>query len=93
MVLRLASREPLGAISEHSMANEARDYGQFGSAWAVREKRHFPLLAGVTVYQVRPPTPADAAGIGDALGRQLYGEFRAEFGALAVSSRDGPQPL
>ena len=40
----------------------------------MRTKRRFPLLAPVTVYRVRPWTPDDAAAMGDALLRQLYGE-------------------
>jgi hypothetical protein len=47
----------------------------FRRAWTLRERRRFPLLAPVTVHRVRPWTPGDAAAIGDALLRQLYGEF------------------
>ena len=37
-----------------------------------------PLLAPVTVYKMRPWTPEDAAAMGDALLRQLSGEFLAD---------------
>jgi hypothetical protein len=76
MVLEAVWREPLGAISEESLANEGYEsMAEFRRAWMIREKRRFPLLAPVTVYRVRPWTPEDAAAMGDALLRQLYGEF------------------
>ena len=76
MVLEAVWREPLGAISEESIANEGyATMAEFRRAWVVREKRRFPLLAPVTVYRVRPWLPEDGAAMGDALLRQLYGEF------------------
>jgi hypothetical protein len=79
MVLEGVWREPLGAISEESIANEGyATMAEFRRAWVMREKRRFPLLAPVTVHRVRPWTPEDAAGMGKALLRQLYGEFLPE---------------
>ena len=61
MVLEAVWREPLGAISEESLANEGyATMGDFRRAWVMREKRRFPLLAPVTVHRVRPWTPEDA---------------------------------
>jgi hypothetical protein len=79
MVLEAIWREPLGAISEKSLANEGYDsFAQFRRAWTIRERRRFPLTAPVTVHRVRPWTPEVAAGMGEALLRQLYGEFLPE---------------
>ena len=65
MVLEGAWREPLGAISDESLANEGyATMAEFRRAWVVREKRRFLLLAPVTVHRVRLWTPEDAAAKG-----------------------------
>jgi hypothetical protein len=88
MVLEAVWREPLGAISEESLAAEG--YGtmrEFRRAWIIREKRRFPLLTPVTVYRVRAWMPEDAAAMGEALLRQLYGEFLANGSSEPVTVR------
>jgi hypothetical protein len=88
MVLKAVWREPLGAISEESIANEGfATMAEFRRAWVIREKRRFPLLAPVTVYRVRPWTPEDGVAMGDALLRQLYGEFLADGASEPVAVR------
>jgi hypothetical protein len=88
MVLEAVWREPLGAISDESIAAEGyATMADFRRAWIIREKRRFPLLAPVTVYKVRPRTPEDAAGMGEALLRQLYGEFLADGRPVPVAVR------
>jgi hypothetical protein len=78
-VLEAVWRERLGAISEESIANEGfAAMAEFRRAWIIREKRRFPLLAPVTVHRVRPWTPEDAAAMGDALLRHLYGDLLPE---------------
>jgi len=55
MVLEAVWREPLGAISEESIANEGfATMAEFRRAWVMREKRRFPLLAPVTVHRCGP---------------------------------------
>jgi hypothetical protein len=76
MVLEAVRREPLGAISEGSIASEgSATMAEFRRACTIREKRRFPLLDTVTVHRVRPWTPEDGVAMGDALLRQLYGGF------------------
>jgi hypothetical protein len=76
LVLEGVWREPLGAISEESLAAEGyATFAQFRRAWTIREHRRFPLLAQTTVYRVRPWTPDDAPEMGELLLRRLYGEF------------------
>jgi hypothetical protein len=60
---------------------------EFRRAWVVREKRRFPLLAPVTVHRVRPCTPEDAAAMGSALLRQVYGEFLPRDASVPVAVR------
>ena len=87
MVLEAVWREPLGAITEESIAAEGyASMAEFRRAWTIREKRRFPLLAPVTVYRLRRWTPEDAAAMGDALLRALYGDFLPD-GASPVGVR------
>jgi hypothetical protein len=87
-VLEAVWSEPLGAISEDSLAIEGfASMAEFRRAWVIREKRRFPLLAPVTVYRARPWIPEDAAGMGDALLRQLYGEFLPDRDSAPVAVR------
>ena len=80
MVLEAVWREPLGTISEESLANEGyATMAEFRRGWVIRERRRFPLLDTVTVHRVRPWTPDDAAAMGDALLRHhLYGDLLPE---------------
>ncbi|HEX4033224.1 MAG TPA: hypothetical protein VHX66_02160 [Solirubrobacteraceae bacterium] len=88
MVLEAVWREPLGAISEESLAAEGyATMAEFRRAWVIREKRRFPLLAPVTVHRVRPWTSEDAAEMGAALLRQLYGEFLRDGSSEPVGVR------
>ena len=88
MVLEAVWQEPLGAISEESIANEGyATMAEFRRAWTIREKRRFPLLAPVTVHRVRPWMPEDGATMGRALLRQLYGEFLPDRDAEPVAVR------
>jgi hypothetical protein len=88
LVLEAVWREPLGAISEESIAAEGyATMADFRRAWIIREKRRFPLLASVTVHRVRPWRPEDGAAMGDALLRQLYGEFLPHDRAARVAVR------
>lgn len=88
MVLEAVWREPLGAISEESIANEGyATMAEFRRAWVIREKRRFPLLAPVTVHRLRPWTFEDGAAMGQAVLRQLYGEFVPEQGTEPVAMR------
>jgi hypothetical protein len=88
MVLEAVWREPLGAISEESLANEGHaTMAEFRRAWVMREKRRFPLLAPVTVHRVRPWTPEDGDVMGAALLRRLYGEFLADGASEPVAVR------
>jgi hypothetical protein len=47
----------------------------------------FSLAAPVTAYEVRPWMPADAAVMGGALLRRLYGEFMSDGGFETVAVR------
>lgn len=88
MVLEDVWREPLGAIGEESIGNEGyASMSEFRRAWVIREKRRFPLLAPVTVYRLRPWAPEDAAAMGDALLRQLYGDFLPDGASEPVAVR------
>jgi hypothetical protein len=76
MVLEAVWREPLMAISAESLAAEGfASFAEFRQAWIIKEKRWFRPLDVVTAYRLRPWTPEDGAGMGDALLRRLYSEF------------------
>ena len=76
MVLEAVWREPLGAISDESLAAEGfKSFAEFRSAWMRREKRRFPLMRMTTVYRVRPWTLEDDAEMAEVLLRRLYGQF------------------
>lgn len=76
MVLEAVWREPLGAITEESLANEGFDtFAEFRRAWMIREHRRFPPLRMTTVYKLRPWTPQDEQTMGEVLLERLYGDF------------------
>jgi hypothetical protein len=76
MVLEKVWREPLGAISEESLAAEGfATFAHFRRAWVIREKRYFPPLRMTTAYRVRPWTPDDDREMAEVLLERLYGDF------------------
>lgn len=76
MVLEAVWREPLGAITEESLAAEGHEtFGEFRLAWCRRERRRFPALTLTTAYRVRAWTADDDREMGDVMLRRLYGEF------------------
>lgn len=75
-VLDATWREPLGAISAESIANEGfESMGHFRRYWMDRTKRRFEPLATVVVFQVRPFTSDDIMPSALGLLHRLYGEF------------------
>jgi hypothetical protein len=82
VVLEKVWCEPLGAISEESLAAEGfATFPEFRRAWMLREKRLFPPLRMTTVYRVRPWTDDATARMGEALLSRLYGDFIPRGGA------------
>ena len=78
MVLDELWREPLGAISEESLAREGQpDIAHFRRYWMKREKTKFKPTRMVTVYRVRPFGEGDVAHMADRLFQRLYGGFLA----------------
>lgn len=76
MVLEKVWREPLGAISDESLAAEGfATFGEWRRAWCIREHRRFPPLRMTTVYRVRPWTADDTTEMGDVLLAHLYGDY------------------
>lgn len=75
MVLERTWREPLGAISEESLAREGfRSLAEFRRHWKIRTKHPFRPLDEVQVYRVRPWEPGDMVTLGTCLIARLYGE-------------------
>lgn len=73
MVLTKTWREPLGAISDESLAAEGFiDIAHFRRYWMARTKRRFTPLMQVQVYRVRPWAEGDDEILGAALVRRLY---------------------
>lgn len=79
LVLEATWREPLGAISEESLAREGftgpQAMAHFRRYWMARWKRRFTPMMEVQVYRVRPFTSADVQPLGVKLLGKLYGEF------------------
>lgn len=76
MVLEATWREPLGAISPESLAAERQpDIAHFRRYWMTREHTAFKPTRMVSVFQIRPWVPSDAAAMGERLLERLYGEF------------------
>lgn len=75
MVLEKAWKEPLGAISEESLAAEGHDtLAQFKVRWAAEHRGRFGPLTPVIVYRVRPWTPEDDVYWREKFFRHLYPE-------------------
>lgn len=77
MVLEKTWREPLGAISPAGLAAEGcKTLAEYKRKWAKQNKRRFPAMKQVQVYQVRPFVPSmDVALFGTELFLRLYGEY------------------
>lgn len=75
MVLVATWREPLGAISEESLANEGfSDIANFRRYWMNRTHRRFTPLTLVQVYRLRTFEKGDDAELGWMIFRRLYKE-------------------
>lgn len=76
MVLEKTWREPLGAISEESLAREGyATFAEFRRYMRNRERRPFRPLQEVQVFQVRPWVEADRTDMASLLLDRLYGDF------------------
>lgn len=77
MVLEETWREPLGAVTEESLAREGHsDIAHFRRYWMARESRAFEPMRTVSVFRVRLWRPEDNRDMADRLLERLYGEFR-----------------
>lgn len=75
LVIEAMWEEPLGAISPASIAAEGFDsLAEFRSYWRARAFSYKPLSI-VTVYRIRPFTPADTAQSAHDLIEHLYGPW------------------
>jgi hypothetical protein len=75
MVLERAWQEPLGAISEESLAAEGfESFAEFRRYWIRRTRRRFMPTRRVWVYRVRPWSDADMEPLALRLFMRLYGE-------------------
>lgn len=80
MVLEAMWQEPLGAISEDSLAAEGmKSLAEFRRYWMKREGRRFEPARVVYVYRVRPWLEGDADILGARLLRRLYGDFLPDY--------------
>lgn len=85
MVLEAFWQEPLGAISEESLAREGfASFAEFRRYWIGRERKRFVPTRNVWVYRVRPWTDADFEPLAARLMGRLYGDF---LGAGDLESR------
>lgn len=79
LVLEATWSEPLGALSEESLAREGFEtFGHFRRYWMERTKRRFPPLMKVQVYRVRPFAANDSLEMGHTLLHRLYGQHLDE---------------
>lgn len=84
MILEEMWQEPLGAISEESLANEGfASLAEFRKHWMAREHRRFRPTRKVFVYRVRLADGEDLIQQGERLVERLYGQFLPEMGAQA----------
>lgn len=84
MVLEATWREPLGAISEESLAREGfESMAHFRRYWMQRTKRRFPPMLEVQVYHVRPFTERDRVPLALAMLDKLYQEHLPDVRAAA----------
>lgn len=77
MVLEASWVEPVGAISEESLAREGfRSLGEFRRYWMERERKRFEPTRYTVVYRVRPwDDSTDARHFADLILGRLYGDF------------------
>lgn len=77
MVLEQMWREPLGAISEESLAAEGcQSLAEFRRRWMLTHRKRFTPTRVVTVYVVRPWRDAlDERDMADRLLGHLYGDW------------------
>lgn len=76
MILERHWIEPLGAISEESLAAEGfANLAEFRTYWMEREHKRFTPTRKMFVYQVRPWLRDDVNESGVRLLRHLYGDF------------------
>lgn len=76
MVLERAWQEPLGAISEESIAAEGFEtFADFRRYWIARERKRFTPTRQVWVYRVRPWSDAEIEPMALRIFMRLYGEF------------------
>jgi hypothetical protein len=76
MVLEECWQEPLGAISQHSLALEGFEtLADFRAYWIERERKRFTPTRQVFVYRVRPWEQRDDEWAAPKLLQHLYGEF------------------
>lgn len=84
MVLEDLWQEPLGAITEESLANEGfATMAEFRKHWMAREHRRFRPTRTIFAYRVRLADGEDLIQQGERLVELLYGEFLPEMGATA----------
>jgi hypothetical protein len=75
LVLEATWQEPVGAISEESLAREGfPDMAHFRRYWMSRTKKRFAPLQMVHVFQVRPMREEDHVTMGLQLLHKLYRE-------------------
>lgn len=92
MVLERAWQEPLGAISEESLAAEGFDsFGAFRRYWMQRERKRFTPTRRVWVYRVRPWSDADMEPMALRLLMRLYGEWLLDRGAGDLEQGELPR--
>lgn len=73
MVCTEAWKEPLGAISPESLANEGVEtLAEFKQRWCARRERRFNPLKHVVVYRVRPWSQDDEARFAKDFLEKLY---------------------
>jgi hypothetical protein len=77
LVIEQAWQEPLGTISDESLAREGfKTRAEFRAYWRRRvHSRSYKPLTLVQVYRVRPFVPEDRPMLADNLFEHLYGEF------------------
>lgn len=77
MVLLKMWREPLGAITEESLAAEGfASVAEFRRYWMARERRRFTPTRMITAYVIRPwEGDADVERFSHSLFERLYGAF------------------
>lgn len=75
-LLEAAWREPLGAVSEESLARSAcASLAEFRERWVAARRRYFDATKQVCVWRVRAWRDGDAEAMGGALLHRLYGPY------------------